>query len=310
MKNKDLDNLVKMFIQYKNTHGNKNDIINMLGSGLLDRFIAQDKLRKPAQQMLDKYGNDKIVKIQVYRTPIFSALKTFLNIISLGKFSSATKNYDDLFHLAMIITVQLDNGTLKNLVVEKISVVNISTSYKTNDKTQVQEVDLKGKDLTLKGMIDETLKSIPTKRFYLYDAFNSDPNSGNCQRFISDILKANGLMTPELNDFINQDAEDIAKNLSSYVPKVARAITDIGAVFGAGNDDYALHAVVVKKPTTPDELIRIQNEFIKNKNRTFIRETKTSYRLRNIPKTKFIKNSFKSKKINKKITLIYGKIKI
>jgi hypothetical protein len=41
----------------------------------------------------------------------------------------------------------------------------------------------------------------------------------------------------------------------------------------------------------------------------FMRETKLSYRFRNIPKTKFDPKSFRTKKINKNISLIYGTLK-
>lgn len=315
---KDLDNLINLLIEYKkycnNDDTSDDDIEVIIGSGIFDRFIKQDKLKSSSQQILNNYGNYPITKIQIYRTPVLSLLKSFLNTISFGKFKQATQSYDDLFHLAMITTVKMPDGSLKNIVIEKNATVNISTSYKTNDKTEIKDVDLKNKNLTIKSMIDETLKKIPTKRFYLYDAFNSDSNSGNCQRFIMDILSSNDLITPELNAFINQNAEEIAKNLGSVgsqiVPKITRAITDLGAVFGAGdNEGYMLHAVIVKRPTSAEELKEIHDEFIKDKKRQFMRVTKSSVRLRNIPKTAFEKKSFRSKKLNNKITLVYGKLK-
>jgi hypothetical protein len=316
---KDIDNLINLLVEYrKNCDDNsdsEDDYEIVIGSGILDRFIKQDKLKSSSQKILDNYGNYPIVKIQIYRTPVLSLLKTFLNTISFGKFKEATQSYDDLFHLAMITSVKMPDGSLKNIVIEKNASVNISTEYKTNDKTEVKDVDLKNKNLTIKSMIDETLKKIPTKRFYLYDAFNSDTNSGNCQRFIMDILASNNLMTPELDKFINQNAEEIAKNLGSVgsqiIPKITRAITDVGAVFGAGedNDGYALHAVVIKRPTTEEELNEIHKEYIKNKNRNFMRVLTSSVRMRNLPKTRFQKGSFRTKKINKKVSLIYGKLK-
>jgi len=65
-----------------------------------------------------------------------------------------------------------------------------------------------------------------------------------------------------------------------------------------------LHAVIIHKPISLEKAREISKEFIKNKQRNFYRETSTSYRFRNIPKSRF--SSFKSKKINKDITLIYG----
>ena len=67
-----------------------------------------------------------------------------------------------------------------------------------------------------------------------------------------------------------------------------------------------LHAVIIHKPIALSEAQKIANEYIKNKK--FYRETKTSYKFRNKPKQHF--KSFKSKKINKYITLVYGEPKI
>lgn len=70
---------------------------------------------------------------------------------------------------------------------------------------------------------------------------------------------------------------------------------------------WALHAVIISKDVPLKDAIKISQEIINNKNRKFMRETKTSFRFRNISKQKFI--LFKSKKINPEITLIFGKLK-
>lgn len=68
---------------------------------------------------------------------------------------------------------------------------------------------------------------------------------------------------------------------------------------------WELHAVVIKKPIRLQEARRISQDFIKNPNIKFYRETMDSYRFRNIPKTMF--KEFRTKIINDKISLIYGK---
>ena len=73
--------------------------------------------------------------------------------------------------------------------------------------------------------------------------------------------------------------------------------------------NYQLHAVIIKKPVKLTKAKQEASDIIKNNNRKFYRETNESYRFRNIPKTKFIKTSFRSKPINDKITLVYGKLK-
>lgn len=73
--------------------------------------------------------------------------------------------------------------------------------------------------------------------------------------------------------------------------------------------NYQLHAVVIKKPIDLKEAQQIASSIIDNKNRKFYRETESSYRFRNIPKTKFIKKSFRTKIINPEISLIFGALK-
>jgi len=68
-----------------------------------------------------------------------------------------------------------------------------------------------------------------------------------------------------------------------------------------------LHAVVIRKPITLEKAREIASEYINSKSKSFYRETNSSYRFRNIPKTLF--KTFKSKKINNIVTLIYGEPK-
>jgi hypothetical protein len=68
-----------------------------------------------------------------------------------------------------------------------------------------------------------------------------------------------------------------------------------------------LHAVIIKNTIPLNKAKIISKEFIPE-NKNYYRETKNTYRFRNIPKTKFKKNSFRSKIINDDITLVYGEL--
>ena len=61
--------------------------------------------------------------------------------------------------------------------------------------------------------------------FYKYSAYNN-----NCQTFISNILKANNLLTYELNNFIVQNTQQLFNNLSN-LRKITNTLTDIGGRF-------------------------------------------------------------------------------
>ena len=82
------------------------------------------------------------------------------------------------------------------------------------------------------------------------------------------------------------------------------------AIKGNGNDDgYALHAIIIKKKAFNKNDAELEASKFSDKNGMFMRETKLSYRFRNIPKTKFEPKTYRTKKINKDISLIYGKLK-
>lgn len=70
---------------------------------------------------------------------------------------------------------------------------------------------------------------------------------------------------------------------------------------------YDLHAVIIHKPVELKDAKKIARHFIAP-NKKYYRETENSYRFRNIPKTKFKKRTFRTKKLNEQVSLIYGQL--
>jgi virulence-associated protein VapD len=77
----------------------------------------------------------------------------------------------------------------------------------------------------------------------------------------------------------------------------------------ADNQNYALHACIIKKPISKEEAIALSKDFIKAPNKKYFRETNSSFRFRNVPKQKFTPKTFRTKRINNQISLIYGELK-
>jgi hypothetical protein len=104
------------------------------------------------------------------------------------------------------------------------------------------------------------------------------------------------------------------KDLGGFTTGFSKGVTDLAAfgerLIGAASKPYVLHAVIVKKPVSIEELYKIHSDFVKDKKVKFIRETDSSYRIRIVPKTKFIKKSYRTKIISKEphISLIFGKL--
>lgn len=72
-----------------------------------------------------------------------------------------------------------------------------------------------------------------------------------------------------------------------------------------------LHAIILHKPEfkSKEQALEYARKHFSDENiKGFVRETSTSYRVRVVPKTKFIKTSYISKVINPYTTLVFGKL--
>ena len=64
--------------------------------------------------------------------------------------------------------------------------------------------------------------------YFKYDPFNENGGT-NCQLFIKSLLEYNDLLTPELESFIYQDAEQIAQDISTPSKALLSGMTDLAA---------------------------------------------------------------------------------
>jgi hypothetical protein len=68
---------------------------------------------------------------------------------------------------------------------------------------------------------------------------------------------------------------------------------------------YEIQVAIIKKQVGLEKAKKIAEEILKKDN-AFMRETEDSYRFRNLPKTKFKSDTFRTKKINDKVSLVFG----
>lgn len=208
----------------------KDDNKHLEGSGIKDIFNNVKNYFKPrldgynnkSSKNIKLYGDKPIISLTIYRTPIMKILDKALNYLSLNKFSTLKKKYgfDDLFHLALIANV----GD-KNIVIEKNEVINIDTSYKTDDKTETFNVNLDNKNITINDMLTKGREMVKDKTWFSYNPFFN-----NCQFFIKYCLSAVDLYNEETKNFLFQDLSDLAKELPGYVKTTANILTDTGAI--------------------------------------------------------------------------------
>lgn len=199
------------------------DLYSGLKSGVSKVFSTRlDDYNNTTKETLRKYGDMNIDNLMIYRTPVNSMIDKALNIFSFGKFAEMKKKYgfDEFFHLALVAQVK---G--KNVIIEKNEVINVSTSYNTNDRTETMKVEMKRKPLTINQLLNATREKQTPDDYFSYDAFNN-----NCQMFIRALLRNVDLYTKDIDGFLFQNVENLIKEMPTLA-KVAKTATDIGAWF-------------------------------------------------------------------------------
>ena len=180
-----------------------------------------------SNKSLRKYGDKRIIALNVYRTPLSKIATTLLNIGSFGAYGRAKEelNYDKLFHLALVATVD-DNGIYKNVILEKDPKISISTHYPTNENTETHPVNLHGKKFTIIEMTESLRRKLGDDEYFSYSAFQGR----NCQNYILGLLEVMDLLNESLTEFIYQDLTKLKNKLPSYVPALSDKITNLGAI--------------------------------------------------------------------------------
>lgn len=182
-------------------------------------FSLREHYSNTAQSILDQFGDENIIEMVCIRDPIPNLVKKFLDYVSAGQSKIA---YDELYHLALLVRLQSDH----RLIIEKNEEININKNFSLKPTTQHMKIDLRGKQISLKTLMDNTQKRMGTKNYFTYDAFTL-----NCQNFIKNILEANGLWKPQYQSFIYQDMGALIKSVPTFQQKVMKGITNFKAYF-------------------------------------------------------------------------------
>jgi hypothetical protein len=177
--------------------------------------------------LLGFIGDKPVVQMFVRRDPIQSALNTALNFISLGKWNTVRDKYgfDKFFHLRLEVIIRVSESPvlLAKYMLEKNEVINIQKAVPIESETEVMPVEMKG-EITVNELL-QGAKNIQGDTFHRYDPFHN-----NCQDFVGAMLQSNGLLTPEVAEFIKQDIRQAISELPSWTGKIARGLTDAGAL--------------------------------------------------------------------------------
>ena len=167
------------------------------------------------REILEKYGNNEVREIKIYRIPIASAIDRLGNLLSQNKLNEAKKasNYDNLFHL--FATIRLDNNIL--LKAEKNQQIDVE---QTSPEASTDYKQVNPENITLSNLFQKGENTQGTRNWFDYDAFTN-----NCQKFIYNLLKGSNLLTPDITNFVLQDISQVARAIPAVVRRLATAIT-------------------------------------------------------------------------------------
>jgi hypothetical protein len=189
----------------------KDEVVRRLKGISLAFQGTRQNIKKSGRDILEKYGNDRIVKMQLCRTPIS---QKFQEILNLYKRFTGGKQHDTFFHLYMVC--YLESG--KTITIEKNQEINVEM-YKKREVQECIDVNIGSKYLTPNIMLERTKKGMGNKRFHSYDSINN-----NCQIFIFNLMKYNDIY---INEFVrNFVLQDTSKLLNKFAQKLARFATD------------------------------------------------------------------------------------
>ena len=200
------------------------DSEDLIGDGILDYFKPREGYNNTCKKTLAEYGGSPIVSITLSRAPISGFITKALDAVSFGSFTKlqAKFGFDKLFHLSMVADIE-HNGERKKVIIEKNAVINISAKFKAEPNASYKPVPMKG-SINLSTLMEKTQKAMGSQ-YFIYNAFQN-----NCQNFINTILSANGLLTPELHNWLFQSIDNLADELPGYAKTIANAVTHTGAV--------------------------------------------------------------------------------
>ena len=235
--------LIKRALKAYNFYKNPSALLESPDNEPTDRF---------SDWLKSQDANSQIVDLHLGRKPIVSGIRKALNALSFGGFNKVAKKlgYDDVYHNYIVATIKEPNGQYKNFKLEKNQTVTKQPMRTSDFDAKLTKIDLKGKKLTAKELIEKAQHRDPN--FWVYDGATQ-----NCQKFTKDIIEGNNLGVSDeakKDDLKPQNTVELIDSLGVF-KHVPRLITNIAGNIsqvtnvGAGVKKQKLKAIGMK-PTT------------------------------------------------------------
>ena len=168
--------------------------------------------------------------MRVYRAPIAGIFTKIANALTNGglKKKQEKLGYDDIYHLSLRMQLRKDKS-VQIIKLEKNETVQINISSFAADPGQKTQYAF------INRPINETLKEfyekgraayLDDREFFGYDSINN-----NCQQFMNTMLKANGISSPQLTEFIMQDSMELLGRDFPALREIMSGITDLAQLW-------------------------------------------------------------------------------
>jgi len=224
------------------------------------------------RNLLEKVGNELILKIQLGRTPVQDLPIKILNFLSDSKFTDKQLElgYDEIYHNYLLITIMNSHGsnvlqhilgnarqnTTASIILKLEKAQRISLKYPTipDELIDVYDIPLTpNKPLTLNQLISTA--SNVDKNFYKYNAAENNM----CQTFVENIIDINDLMSnivdqATLDALKPIDAKALISTLGSR-SNIVKVVTDLGAKL----DKLIFDRKIKWKKVQPKEFVPLHN---------------------------------------------------
>jgi hypothetical protein len=202
----------------------------VIGANRLRRAIGKiNDMPREIKEMLEKYAGWLIVEVRVVKVPVTRQIKSLME--NLPGVSPELVN-TPLYHLYQVLFIESPDGhQFDTIRLDKDEHVRIKHTV-SDPESIVGELEILVNPPIEINAYFERAKEMVGSAFYRYDPFDA-----NCQLFVKWTLEANGLLTPEIEQWIVQ------KNLHQlYKPAVRKVMKFITDTANVGRNFFDLHA--------------------------------------------------------------------
>lgn len=172
------------------------------------------------KKFLEAHGGEEITSIALGRVPIEKAINIAMEVLSGGQFkeSAVEQGYDNYFHLFLVIN---DKYRL-----EKNQNVNVIYPYSRVPKEERYDVSLSGlKGKTIAEFMENGIERMGKNDYWR----NYDGLVMNCQNWVSQNLKANGVDSAGAEDFYYQNTDRLQRVIKPAVKEQVKEVTNLAS---------------------------------------------------------------------------------